>query len=156
MIMVAENDRYRECVGVMLMSKDSKVFVGRRIDTDSDYWQMPQGGVEEGEEYVSAMRRELFEETNITNIRIVKEMDHWLYYDIPLELRENFWGGAYIGQKQKWFQCLFCGFREEINIATATPEFRSWKWQDRDKVVAGAIPFKRELYQNVLDYFGNG
>lgn len=144
---------YRKCVGIVLLNKDNKVFTAKRIDTLSDAWQMPQGGIDKEETPREAAIRELEEETSITNIEIISESRNWLSYDLPKNLIPKLWGGKYKGQQQKWFLCKFLGEESEINIKTNIPEFSEWKWTEFKKVPEIIVPFKRELYQNIVDEF---
>ena len=145
----------RSGVGIILLNNDNQVFVGKRKDNPGDKWQMPQGGVEDGEDFVTAMRRELYEETNIKNIKILKELDHWFQYELPDELVGKIWKGRFRGQKQKWFIVKFLGEDEEINIRTKNPEFIEWKWIDFKKLPEVIVYFKKELYKNLVSNISN-
>ena len=118
----------RTGVGAIVLNKNNQVFVGKRKDNPGKYWQMPQGGVDEGENYIDAMKRELSEETSIKNIEILKEIDEWTEYELPNYLLGKIWKGKYRGQKQKWFIVRYLGKDEEINLKTKHPEFIEWKW----------------------------
>ncbi len=146
---------YRPCVGVMLMNPHGEVFVGQRLDSEVAAWQMPQGGVDEGEDPREAALRELWEETGIDPglVDIVGETEDWLTYDLPLELVPKLWKARYRGQKQKWFLLLFKGSDEDINIETAHPEFSQWRWLPAADLVENIVPFKRHVYVAVLEAF---
>ena len=140
----------RTGVGVIVLNKDNKVFVGKRKDNPIDKWQMPQGGVDKGEELVDAMRRELKEETSIKNIEIIKEIDGWLDYELPKNLLGKIWKGRYRGQKQKWFIVKFLGEESEINITTKRPEFIEWKWVERSQLPYIIVDFKKNVYERLV------
>ena len=140
----------RTGVGVIVINKDNKVFVGKRKDNPIDKWQMPQGGVDKGEELVDAMRRELKEETSIKNIEIIKEIDGWLDYELPKNLLGKIWKGRYRGQKQKWFIVKFLGEESEINITTKRPEFIEWKWVERSQLPNIIVDFKKNVYERLV------
>ena len=140
---------YRPGVGLMLFDREGRVFVARRNDTP-DAWQMPQGGIDEGEDPRAAALRELAEETGVTNAEIVGESEDWIAYDLPEDLRKKVWKGRYRGQRQKWYALRFHGTDADVNIATAHPEFRHWRWSPVDTLVELAAPFKRELYADVI------
>lgn len=140
----------RTGVGVIVLNKDNKVFVGKRKDNPIDKWQMPQGGVDKGEELVDAMRRELKEETSIKNIEIIKEIDGWLDYELPKNLLGKIWKGRYRGQKQKWFIVKFVGEESEINITTKRPEFIEWKWVERNQLPNIIVDFKKNVYERLV------
>ena len=140
----------RTGVGVIVLNKDNKVFVGKRKDNPIDKWQMPQGGVDKGEELVDAMRRELKEETSIKNIKIIKEIDGWLDYELTKNLLGKIWKGKYRGQKQKWFIVKFLGEESEINITTKRPEFIEWKWVERSQLPNIIVDFKKNVYERLV------
>ena len=140
----------RTGVGVIVLNKDNKVFVGKRKDNPIDKWQMPQGGVDKGEELVDAMKRELKEETSIKNIEIIKEIDGWLDYELPKNLLGKIWKGKYRGQKQKWFIVKFLGEESEINITTKRPEFIEWKWVERNQLPNIIVDFKKNVYERLV------
>ena len=149
-------DLYRACVGVVLLNKEGKVFVGRRNDKEKQVWQMPQGGIESGEDAVIAAKRELFEETGVENAAIIKSHLDWLSYDLPKEIRKNLWGGKYLGQKQKWFLMEFLGDDAEINVNSQAPEFDAWRWIDKEELLAIAPDFKRDVYHKIISEFLGG
>ena len=148
---------YRPCVGVMLINADNHVFVGQRLDNDAPAWQMPQGGVDDGEEPRDAALRELWEETGVTEdqAEIIAETDGWLPYDLPHDLVPKIWKGRYRGQEQKWFLIRFNGTDSDVNIATDHPEFSEWRWLPADDLVANIVPFKREVYAKVVAAFAD-
>ena len=140
----------RTGVGIVVLNSQNKVFVGKRRDNPVNKWQMPQGGVDEGESLFDAMKRELLEETSITNIKVIKELDYWLEYELPKNLIGIIWRGKYRGQKQKWFIVKFIGNDNEININTKYPEFIEWKWIEMDLLPDLIVKFKKQLYEKVL------
>lgn len=146
---------YRPCVGVMLINGAGHVFVGQRRDRDQDAWQMPQGGVEKGEHAEVAALRELEEETGISpqSVSVVAQTEDWLPYDLPIDLVPNIWKGRFRGQEQKWFLLRFHGADNEINLDTEHPEFSEWRWLPLDDLVANIVPFKRSVYQRVVEAF---
>ena len=148
-----EQRPYRPCVGIFLLNNDGLVFAGRRIDSRAEAWQMPQGGIDAGESPLQACMREMREEIGTNTAELVSQHDDWLYYDIPLPLADRLWQGRYKGQKQKWMALRFTGDDSDINIATEEPEFCEWKWLLPHDLVDLAVPFKRDVYQNVLAAF---
>lgn len=144
---------YRPCVGVMLLNKDNKVFVGKRIDTMQEAWQMPQGGIDDGEEAQATAMRELKEEIGTNNVEIISQTDDWLYYDLPEHLLGKAWKGRYRGQKQIWFLMRFLGEDAEVNLETEHPEFNKWIWMDVNELSKHIVPFKKDLYEAVIDGF---
>ncbi|NBC34684.1 MAG: RNA pyrophosphohydrolase [Alphaproteobacteria bacterium] len=143
---------YRPCVGIVLIGPDKRIFVARRTDTP-DAWQMPQGGIDPGEDPADAARRELAEETGVTSVHYLGETEGWLYYDLPDHLLGKVWGGRYRGQAQKWFAFVFTGPEDEIALDGTHGEFDAWRWADPDEVVANIVAFKREIYQSVIQSF---
>lgn len=140
----------RNGVGIIVLNKENKVFVGRRKDNPIDKWQMPQGGVDEGEDYLTAMKRELLEETSITNIKVMKKIEKSFEYELPSNLIGIIWDGKYKGQKQKWFITKFLGSDDEINLNTKHPEFVEWKWINVERLPDVIVEFKKNLYLNLL------
>jgi putative (di)nucleoside polyphosphate hydrolase len=143
---------YRKGVGIMLLNQETKVFIGKRIDS-TKAWQMPQGGVDQKEDVVSAAKRELKEETGITSIEIIKKSEKEFIYDLPNELLGKIWDGKYKGQKQTWFLAKFLGDREEINIKQKRAEFYDWRWAEPLELPKLIVPFKKKLYQEVIEEF---
>ena len=141
----------RSGVGIVVLNKENKVFVAKRIDNPKNFWQMPQGGVDEGEDFLKAAYRELEEETSIKNVELIKELDGTITYDLPDRLLGLIWKGKYRGQKQKWFLMRFVGMDNEINIKTKHPEFLEWKWVDLDKITDLVVDFKLHVYKEVKD-----
>ena len=137
-------------VGAIVVNNKNKIFVGKRKDNPIDKWQMPQGGVDKNEKFLDAMKRELFEETNIKNIKILKELDYWLQYELPENLLGIIWKGKYRGQKQKWFITRFLGVENEININTKKPEFTEWKWLAIKDLPNVIVDFKRHIYKKLV------
>ncbi len=141
----------RSGVGIVVLNKENKVFVAKRIDNPKNFWQMPQGGVDEGEDFLKAAYRELEEETSIKNVKLIKELDGTITYELPDRLLGLIWKGKYRGQKQKWFLMRFVGSDSEINIKTKHPEFLEWKWVDLDKITDLVVDFKLHVYEEVKD-----
>ena len=142
-------------VGIVLLNNKNKVFVGKRIDNPVNSWQMPQGGVNENENFLVAAKRELEEETSIKSVELIRELDKWLTYDLPKNLLGKIWKGKYRGQKQKWFIMKFLGKDEEINIQTKHPEFMDWKWIDPLNLSKVAVNFKVEIYKKIQEEIKN-
>ena len=147
-----ENLPYRNGVGIMVYNDDKKIFVGKRIDNQKA-WQMPQGGIDKNEDTDDAAKRELFEETGIRSIRIIQRSKKEHYYDLPDHLLGKIWKGKYKGQKQSWYLVKFLGPDSEININQDHPEFNEWKWVDLDELPSLIVPFKKILYQSVVEEF---
>jgi len=139
----------RSGVGIVVLNKNNKVFVAKRIDNQKNFWQMPQGGVDRGEDYLTAAYRELEEETSIKNINLIKELDGLISYELPKNLLGVIWNGKYKGQKQKWFIVRFLGQDSEINIKTKNPEFCEWKWIDLENITDLVVDFKLHVYEDV-------
>jgi putative (di)nucleoside polyphosphate hydrolase len=146
---------YRPCVGVMLVNSAGRIFAGQRIDSAVPAWQMPQGGIDKGETPKAAALRELREETGVTPdlVTQVAKTHGWVTYDLPPELLGRVWGGKYRGQRMKWFLFRFAGTDDQIRIETEHPEFSTWAWVDADDLVAGIVPFKRAVYDEVIRSF---
>ncbi len=140
----------RTGVGIIVLNNKNQVFVGRRKDNPNDNWQMPQGGVDKGEDFITAMKRELIEETSIKNIKIIKEIEKIYQYELPENLVGIIWKGKYRGQKQKWFITRFLGQESEINLNTKNAEFIDWKWIEPKLLPEVIVNFKKDLYLNLL------
>ena len=137
-------------VGIIVLNRQNEVFVGKRKDNPIDRWQMPQGGVDEGENFEEAMKRELKEETSMQNFEIIKELDGWTEYELPDYLLGKIWKGKYKGQKQKWFIVRFLGNDKEINLNTKHPEFIEWKWINYEELPNVIVDFKKKVYEELL------
>ena len=137
-------------VGIVLLNSDNKVFVGKRIDNSVNFWQMPQGGVDDNENLLYAANRELKEETGVKSTKLIKEIDNWLIYELPKNLLGKIWKGKYRGQKQKWFIMRFVGDEEEINIKTKNAEFKEWKWIDVNQLLNVVVRFKHDVYKAIV------
>ena len=139
----------RSGVGIVVLNKNNKIFVAKRIDNQNNFWQMPQGGVDKGEDYLTAAYRELEEETSIKNVDLIKELDGLTSYELPKSLLGVIWKGKYRGQEQKWFVMKFLGKDNEINIKTEHPEFCEWKWIDLENITDLVVDFKLHVYEDV-------
>ena len=139
----------RSGVGIVVLNKKNEVFVAKRIDKQKNFWQMPQGGVDKGEDYLTAAYRELEEETSIKNVDLIKELDGLISYELPKDLLGVIWKGKYRGQEQKWFVVRFLGQDSEIDIKTKNPEFCEWKWINLENITDLVVDFKLHVYENV-------
>ena len=139
----------RSGVGIVVLNKENKVFVAKRIDNPKNFWQMPQGGVDDGEDFLTAAYRELKEETSIKNVELISELDGFVTYNLPDRLLGFIWKGKYKGQTQKWFLMRFLGEDNEINIQTKKPEFFEWKWVDLKEITKLVVDFKLHVYKEV-------
>ena len=144
-----KNLPYRVGVGIIVLNKENKIFVAKRIDNPRNFWQMPQGGVDEGEDFLSAAYRELEEETSIKNVELITEIDEITTYELPDYLLGKIWKGKFKGQKQKWFIMRYLGTDDEININTPKPEFLDWKWTDLDSITQIVVKFKLDVYKTL-------
>ncbi|MEH6524650.1 MAG: RNA pyrophosphohydrolase [Sneathiella sp.] len=144
---------YRPCAGMMVINKENNVFVGRRLDMVSQYWQMPQGGIDPGELPLEAAHRELLEEIGTQNVELLHSLKEWIEYDLPADLVGKVWKGKYRGQKQKWFLFRFLGEDADINIATKHAEFAEWKWSPPKNLIGEIVPFKRDIYETIVTEF---
>ena len=140
----------RQGVGVIILNNQNKIFVGKRKDNPVDKWQMPQGGIDRGENHLTAMKRELYEETSIKSIEVIKELEGYYEYMLPKNLVGVIWKGKFKGQRQKWFVTKFVGNEKEINLNTKNPEFIEWKWIIADELPNVIVNFKKEMYQKIL------
>jgi len=138
-------------VGIILLNHENNIFVGKRIDSPKNSWQMPQGGVDENEDFLQAAKRELEEETGIKSIKLIKELNGWFKYDLPKYLLGKLWNGKYRGQKQKWFVMKFLGKSDEINVKTKNPEFLNWKWIELSQLSNIAVHFKVDIYNKLKE-----
>ena len=136
-------------VGIVLLNSDNKVFVGKRIDNPVNFWQLPQGGVNKNEDLLYAAKRELKEETGVESVKLIKQIDNWLTYELPKNLLGKIWKGKYRGQKQKWFIMKFVGNEEEINIKTKNAEFKEWKWINVNQLINVVVSFKLDVYKSI-------
>ena len=142
---------YRNGVGIVVLNNENKVFVAKRIDNPKNFWQMPQGGINEGEESLTAAFRELKEETSIKKVELIKEIEGTITYELPKHLLGVIWKGRYKGQKQKWFLMRYLGNDEEINIRTKKPEFLEWKWVDIESITEIVVDFKLHVYRELKE-----
>jgi putative (di)nucleoside polyphosphate hydrolase len=148
---------YRPCAGVMLLNRDGQVFVGQRLDSTLEAWQMPQGGIDDGEAPLDAAIRELREETGVAadKVRLIAEGPDELFYDLPDDMIGKIWKGKWRGQRQRWFLFAFDGTDADIDIQTLEPEFRAWRWADPADLPSMIVPFKKALYEQVLAGFAD-
>ena len=147
-------NKYRKCVGMMILNSNKEILVGRRLDHPSGYWQMPQGGIDDNENPKEAVWREMLEEIGTNKAELIKISNQWINYDIPSETLKTLpWGDIYIGQTQKWFAFLFLGEDNDINVGTDNPEFSEWKWARMDSIIDSIVPFKRDVYAKILKEF---
>jgi putative (di)nucleoside polyphosphate hydrolase len=140
----------RNGVGIILLNNENKIFVGKRIDNPVNFWQLPQGGVDKNEGLLCAAKRELKEETGVESVKLIKEIDNWLTYELPKNLLGKIWKGKYRGQKQKWFIIRFVGNEEEINIKTKNAEFKEWKWINVNQLINVVVSFKLDVYKSIV------
>ena len=138
-------------VGIVLLNSENKIFVGKRIDNPVNSWQMPQGGVDKNENLLNAAFRELREETGVENVKLIKEIDTWLTYDLPKNLLGKLWNGKYRGQRQRWFVMRFIGKDEEVNVKTKNAEFKEWKWIAVDQLTNVVVDFKLQIYKKISE-----
>ena len=147
-------NKYRKCVGMMILNTHKEILVGRRLDHPSGYWQMPQGGIDDNENPKEAVWREMLEEIGTNKAELIKISNQWINYDIPSETLKTLpWGDKYIGQTQKWFAFLFLGEDNDINVGTDNPEFSEWKWTRMNSIIDSIVPFKRDVYSKILEEF---
>ena len=147
-------DKYRKCVGMMILNNNKEILVGQRLDHPSGYWQMPQGGIDDNENPEDAVWREMMEEIGTNKAELIKVSNQWVRYEIPAETLKTLpWGKKYIGQTQKWFAFQFIGEDSDINVGTDDPEFSEWKWAKIDSIVDNIVPFKRDVYSTILKEF---
>lgn len=144
---------YRPCVGIVLVNRAGLIFIGERRGKAGNNWQMPQGGIDDGERPIDAAKRELHEETGVDRIDFLAESSEWHCYDVPKERRPKYWRGRYIGQCQRWFAFRFTGQDQHVNLELHEPEFSLWRWASDDIVLDEVVSFKRQVYQAVLDEF---
>ena len=146
--------KYRKCVGMMILNKDKKTLVGRRLDHPSGFWQMPQGGIDKHENPEEAVWREMMEEIGTNNAKLIKESKQWIKYEIPTATLETLpWGKKYKGQTQKWFAFQFTGKDSDINVGADNPEFSEWKWAKMNLIIENIVPFKKDVYLTILEEF---
>ncbi len=144
---------YRPCVGILLLNRKGKVFVGQRADVPFEAWQMPQGGIDPGETPLEAALRELREEVGTDAVELLAESRVWRSYDLPPELRRRVWGGRFRGQTQKWFAFRFLGADSDIDVHQPQHEFTAWRWVDPEQLIREIVPFKRDVYASVVEEF---
>ena len=145
----------RNGVGIIVLNNENKIFVAKRIDNPKNFWQMPQGGVDKGEDFLKAAYRELEEETSIKNVKLIKELEDMTTYELPDHLLGIIWKGKYRGQKQKWFLMRFTGDDNEINIKTKKPEFLDWKWIELNQITEVVVDFKLHVYEGLKEKIDN-
>tara|TARA_Y100000389_G_scaffold198287_1_gene234501 strand:+ start:1422 stop:1904 length:483 start_codon:yes stop_codon:yes gene_type:complete len=146
-----DNLPLRSGVGIVVINGENKVFVAKRIDNPKNFWQMPQGGVDKDEDFLTAAYRELEEETSIKDVELIKELDGSTTYELPKNLLGIIWKGKYRGQKQKWFLMRFLGSDKDINIQTKNPEFLEWKWVDLEEITETVVDFKSNVYKEIKE-----
>ncbi|MFT6332729.1 MAG: putative (di)nucleoside polyphosphate hydrolase [Lentimonas sp.] len=145
---------YRSGVGIVVINQKKEIFVGKRIDNNSDAWQMPQGGIDAGESEDIAMFRELAEETGIKkNVKIISRSSEYFYYNLPYKLQKKFWGGKFLGQRQKWYLVEYSGEDSAIDVQTEEPEFSEWKWISREQIISSIVSFKQKMYKQIIHEF---
>lgn len=144
---------YRKGVGMMVINQKKEVFVGKRIKNRSDLWQMPQGGLDVGEEEIKAVFRELREETGIKNVKIIKKSSKYFYYNLPYMLQKKFWKGKYLGQRQRWFLLEFLGNPTDINLFNSKPEFSRHRWVNIEVLLRDVVCFKQKMYEQIVNEF---
>ena len=150
------SDKYRKCVGIMILNNQKEILVGRRLDHPSGFWQMPQGGIDKNENPEEAVWREMMEEIGTNNAQLIRSSKKWINYTIPKDTLATLpWGKKYIGQSQKWFVFKFMGNDTEINVGTNNPEFSEWKWSNHNLLVENIVPFKRKVYSKILEEFSD-
>ena len=147
-------NKYRKCVGIMILNNNKEILVGRRIDHPSGFWQMPQGGIDDNEDPEQAVWREMSEEIGTNKANLIHVSNQWINYEIPKETLKTLpWGEKYIGQTQKWFLFRFSGEDKDINVETKNPEFSEWKWAKINSIIENIVPFKRKVYAQILEEF---
>ena len=152
--MLPYDDRpYRACVGICLVNHEGLIFAGKRLDNRAEAWQMPQGGIDEGEDAMTACFREMGEEIGTNKAEFITEHPDWLDYDIPEALADKLWHGRYRGQTQKWMLLRYIGQDSDINIETNEPEFEEWCWMSPDDLIDYAVPFKKDVYRALMSHF---
>ena len=147
-------DKYRKCVGIMILNNQKEILVARRLDHPSGFWQMPQGGIDDNEKPEEAVWREMMEEIGTNKAKLIKISNQWINYEIPSDTLKTLpWGKKYIGQTQKWFAFKFTGTNKDINVATENPEFSEWKWVQMNTIINKIVPFKKVVYAKILKEF---